>query len=77
MWNRGSSKLADHGTTTVREGALGFPPHAFLAWTLKVTPRRQSYDDITAAAAGADVLVGHPVVFAAPPVTGRLYCCAQ
>lgn len=33
---------------------------------------RQSYDDITAAAAGADVLVGHPVVFAAPLVAGRL-----
>ena len=33
---------------------------------------RQSYDDITAAAAGADVLVGHPVVFAGPLVAGRL-----
>ena len=33
---------------------------------------RQSYDDIVAAADGADVLVGHPVVFAAPLAAERL-----
>ncbi len=33
---------------------------------------RQSYDDIVAAAKGADVLVGHPVVFAVPLAAERL-----
>lgn len=33
---------------------------------------KQSYDDIIAASTGADVLVGHPVVFAAPLAAQRL-----
>ena len=39
---------------------------------LLIPALRQSYDDLSAAAAGADLLVGHPVVFAGPLVAERL-----
>jgi len=38
---------------------------------LIVASLRQTYDDISAAADGADVLISHPVTFAAPLVAGR------
>lgn len=39
---------------------------------LVVPALRQSYDDIAAATAGADLLVSHPITFAAPLVAERL-----